>query len=239
MHNHPGPISRAPALLIAFIQLICMLRPACAQADTRVRFSPAELQVPLNGTAQVAVEVTDVQGLYGVDIAFTFDPAVVDVVGATPKAKPGATPGKFLDEGFVALNKVDNTAGTGRFVMTQLNPSKPKNGTGVLLVLTLRGKREGATSPLALTRADMAHSDGTVFSGIPVPGRVNVAPNAQATPTTAPVATRATPALPQNGSSNTDAQASVPLPEYGLGIVLAAAFITASLVVVRRRTWRQ
>lgn len=212
MPNHSRS-TRVAALIIACISLLSMLQPASAQTTAQVRFSPAEVQVPLNGTAQVAVEVVDVQGLYGVDISFTFDPAVIEVVGATPDAKPEVALGTFMDAGFVVMNKVDNITGTVRFVMTQLNPSKPKDGTGVILVLNVRGKKEGATTAFKFTKVDMARRDGTVFSGTLVPGQAKVVPASQALPAASPIPTQgAGTAMPAATAAATQAAPATAAP---------------------------
>jgi hypothetical protein len=203
--------TRIAALIIACVSLLSVLQPASAQTTAQVRFSPAEAQVPLNGTAQVAVEVVDVQALYGVDISFNFDPAVIEVVGATPDAKPEVALGTFMDAGFVVMNKVDNAAGTVRFVMTQLNPSKPKDGTGVILVLNVRGKKEGATSSFKFTKVDMARRDGTVFSGTLLPGQAKVVPASQALPAASPIPTQgAGTAMPAATAATTAATQAAP-----------------------------
>src|SRR3990172_4702348 len=96
-------------------------------------------------TAAVAVEVRDIADLYGYDIALAFDPAAVEVVDADPAAEGvQAQLGGFLDLGFVLRNEADNAAGTVEVALTQLNPSAPKQGSGTLFVVTVRGRRAGA-----------------------------------------------------------------------------------------------
>jgi hypothetical protein len=143
-------------------------------SSATVAFVPANGQVVLNQTMDVAVQVQDVTGLYGVDIAFTFDPAFVEVVDAYP-ATGGlqVALGTFLDVGFVFVNTVDNGTGAARFAMTQLNPSQAKNGTGALIVVRLRGKQTGV-SPLTLTSVQLAGRDGTRISATLLSGVVEV-----------------------------------------------------------------
>jgi hypothetical protein len=123
----------------------------------------------------VAVEVQGVQDLYGVDLALTFDPQVVEVVDADP-LRPGvqAVQGPFLEPGFTAVETADNAAGSLRFVMTQLNPSSPKSGSGTLLWVSLRGRAASPGSPLELA-AQLATRDGVEIETVAVSGRVQVA----------------------------------------------------------------
>jgi hypothetical protein len=148
---------------------------------------PAQVQLNAGQTAQLAVEVVDVQNLYGFDLQVGFDPDVVEVVDADP-ARDGVqvTPGDFLDAGFVAVNEVDNTTGTLRFVTTQLNPSQPRSGSGVLIRLQLRALGNGST-PVTLMVAELADRDGEVLTSAYVHGRVEVgAQGTQGTVTSAP-----------------------------------------------------
>ena len=156
-----------------------------------VRLAPATVEVPLGRTADVAVEVVDVQDLYGVDLALTFNPNVVEVVDADPgQAGVQMALGTFLDSGFVVLNAADNVTGTVRFAMTQLNPSLPKSGTGALMVIRLRGKQVSGGTPLTLTSAQLARRDGTGLSTNLISGQVSVVAAAGSAPTGTPIPTQ-------------------------------------------------
>ena len=163
--------------------------PVSALASSAtVAFVPANGQVVLNQTRDVAVQVQDVAGLYAVDLAFTFDPAILEVVDAYP-ATGGLQVGMgtFLDVGFVLVNTADNGTGAVRFAMTQLNPSEAKSGTGALIVVRLKGKQTGV-SPLTLASVQLAARDGTQISTTLLSGVVEVVnagsgPTATALPT--------------------------------------------------------
>jgi Cohesin domain len=161
----------------------------------QIRIIPGVAQIPVGASREVAVEVIDVQALYGIDISINFDPNVVEVVDADPdKEGVQVTLSTLLDPGFVVLNRVDNAAGTVRFAMTQLNPSQPKNGTGLLIVVNLRGKVSGASTSLTLTRVDLAQRDGKVFTGALVSGQAQVvAASSGPTPTPFPKQGAGTP----------------------------------------------
>jgi hypothetical protein len=182
MHNTSTLPARAIALFVTLISLLGFPHAVSAQTTPLVRITPQDAQVPLGEIAQIAVEIVDVQALYGMDIQLRFDPAVLEVVGATPEAQAQVAQGNFMDAGFVVINKVDNEAGTVRYVMTQLNPSTPKDGTGVLIVMNVRGKKDGATTAITLDKVDMARRDGTTFGGTLVSGQARVLPASQLIP---------------------------------------------------------
>ena len=178
-----------------------------AASPVTVRLAPASVLVPLGQTADVAVEVVDVQDLYGFDVALTFDPGVVEVVDADPdQLGVQIASGTFLDSGFVVLNQVDNATGTLRLAMTQLNPSPPKSGTGTLIVIRLQGKQVSGGTPLMLTNVQLAKRDGTslttsLFSGqVSVVAAAGSAPANTLIPTSTPLSIPAT-AAPATGSA--------------------------------------
>ena len=76
---------------------------------------------------EVEVLLQDVVNLYGVEVHLTFEPAMIDVKDANgERAGVQIVPGEaFVDEGFVALNQVDNDEGAIDFAATLLNPAKP------------------------------------------------------------------------------------------------------------------
>ena len=180
------------AVLLA--ALILLPASALAQAPVTVRVAPATLTLAVGAASDVAVEVVDVEGLYGFDVQLSFDPAVVEVVDADPD-KPGVqvSLGRMLDSGMAVRDSADNEAGTIHYAMTQINPSEAKSGTGNLIVIRLRGKAAGTTN-LAFTSVDLARRDATAIDTAPQPGAVSVLAEASAQqPTTTPIPTQAPP----------------------------------------------
>ena len=77
-----------------------------------------------------------------------FDPAVLEVVDANP-AQDGVqiVPGSFLKPDFVVRSLADNAAGTIWYASTQVSPTLPVSGTGVLFSAVLRAKVAAAEIP--------------------------------------------------------------------------------------------
>lgn len=102
----------------------------------------------------------DVSDLYAFDLELSFDPQAVQIVDAHPEQEGvQVESGDFLDPGLTLFNTIDPEAGRLRFVMTQLNPSLPKSGSGVLLRVQFRALSNGM-SPLTLQEVQMATRDG-------------------------------------------------------------------------------
>ena len=185
-------LERLSTFLAAALAWVLVLSPAQAQTPAVpvvVRMAPAFVQAPEGGTTDVAVEVVDVEALYGFDVTVSFDPQVVEVVDADPSL-PGVqvTQGLFLDPGFAVVNEADNTGGTVHFVMTQLNPSEAKNGTGTLIVIKLLGMQAGSASTLGLPAVQLARRDGFMIPAEGVPGQIEVV--AAGGPTSTPMPTQ-------------------------------------------------
>lgn len=155
-----------------------MVTPASGQAggaqvgvfQTFVGKPGARLEIP--------VEVKNVENCYAFDLELRYDPQVLSVEDADPM-RDGVQPalGTFLDAGMVLYNTVDAENGIIRFVMSQINPSEPKSGSGVLLVLYVSGLKEGE-SVLELTKADLATREGQLIAAELVSGSVQISANA-------------------------------------------------------------
>ena len=154
--------------LVTFVMLaaLCVAAPARAQEGAKVGVF-ADLEIPLNACVEVPVEVRDVSDLYAVDLTIRFDPDILQVEDADPN-RAGVQPGlaTFLDAGMTLFNEVDNETGIVRFVMTQINPSEGKSGSGNLLVLYFMGKQVGA-SPVTVEKVEASNRLG---EAIPVSG---------------------------------------------------------------------
>ena len=172
------------ALLSVIILLGGQFSPASAQNSAQVGvFQAYEIQP--GARVEIPIEIRNVQDLYAVDLEIHFDPRILTFEDADPQMD-GIQPalGTFLDAGMVLYNTVDPEAGIIRFVMTQVNPSEPKSGSGVLIVLYAVGAAEGE-STLEVVRADLSTREGIAIPSELVENSVKVAASAvevQATP---------------------------------------------------------
>lgn len=180
-------IFRFVLLMSAILLALGMpLAHAAAQTAAVVAVAPADFELGAGMTADLAIEVRDVQDLYGIDITVLFDPAVVEVVDANPSlAGDQVSLGVFLEGGMAVINQADNAAGSVHFVMTQLNPAEPKSGSGNLLVIRFRGKQPG-TSPVTLVDAQLATRDGESIDSSRQDGQIRVAAQVSG-PTATPI----------------------------------------------------
>ena len=117
---------------------------AAAETGTLLRVWPASSQITVCEEVQIAVQVDNVTDLTAYSIVISFDPQLVEILEVGN--------GGFLDQGlYEPSNKIDNTAGTIRFGMAQLEAS-PKTGSGDLLYIHLKPKKAGQTASLTIDK---------------------------------------------------------------------------------------
>ncbi|MBP6786060.1 MAG: hypothetical protein KA170_00625 [Candidatus Promineofilum sp.] len=144
---------------------------------------PAALELTPGQVQTVEIVLENAQQVYGIDVRVSFDPARVEIIDADP-AKQGTqlVPGAFPSPDFVALNTADNTAGTLRYVVTQVNPTPPATGSGIVFSFQLRARSAGQ-SDLALTLVEMSDRDGMLLAVTPASATIAVVGSGPAAPT--------------------------------------------------------
>ncbi|MBP8948987.1 MAG: hypothetical protein KBG73_09105, partial [Candidatus Promineofilum sp.] len=149
--------------------------PAAAQTSAAaLRIDPPTLSLIAGQTQTIAIVIQDAAEVYGIDVRASFDPALVEVVDANP-ARDGVqmTAGVFPQPDFVALNAADNAAGALRYVVTQVNPTQPATGGGVVFTFQVRGRANGV-SPLRVDLVEMANRSGELLPVTTTDGTVTV-----------------------------------------------------------------
>jgi hypothetical protein len=233
---------------ILVLTLFCVA-PASAQGQNAVvRSDPPVLEISAGETATLTVLLAGAQDVYGIDVRAAFDPQLVEVVDADP-AREGAqfTPGAFPQPDFVARNVADNQAGTLRYAITQINPTEPASGTGVLFTVQLRAKAAGGEAPFTIGPLEMADRTGQLLDVQAESSVIRVVPAEQATPTQAPAAAviESTPAPTPAaaGPTATPTPAAAGAQPESLAVLLAVLALAALIamlwfVIARRRNAR-
>ena len=147
-----------------------------------MRIDPTVIEVAAGQTAAVQFVLADAQNAYGIDVRATFDPKVVEVMDADPGADGvQMTPGDFLRPDFVVRNVADNEKGTLRYTLTQVNPTQPVSGTGVIFTVQFRGKTTGETA-LTLVPVELADRQGQLLPATVEGGTIRVVADQAPTP---------------------------------------------------------
>jgi hypothetical protein len=175
--------------IIVFILFISILPAQGTLAQATARAGVFETYTAAPGSRiEVPIEIRGVQDLYAVDLTLRFDPAILSAVDADPQMQ-GIQPalGTFLDAGLLLTNEVDLEQGAVRFVMSQVNPSEPKSGDGILLVVYFIATDMGE-STLQLESVTLSDRYGVAIPVETVDASLNVLADAPAvTNTSIPV----------------------------------------------------
>ncbi len=148
--------------------------PAAAQPQTVVKVVPQTLKLRVGERATVDLVIEQVAELFGAEIHLTFDPDVLEVVDADgTKEGVQIEPGVLPAPDFVVQNAADNQAGTVDYALTQLKPSEPRSGDGLLARVTFRGK-SAASSQILLEQFVLADIEGTAIEALPQHAQVRV-----------------------------------------------------------------
>ncbi len=120
-----GPTSRRSAASLSNV----------GGSGTQVGLDPSSAHLEVGATQFVSVTITGVTELYGFEFDLGFDPAVIAVQEVEV--------GDFLSPDFVVARTFDNTAGLVKVAITQLSPSSPKTGDGILATILLEATAPG------------------------------------------------------------------------------------------------
>jgi hypothetical protein len=147
---------------IAFLLLAASFPASNSQAGgALLRTEPARLEIRAGQVETIQILLVNAQAVYGIDLQAAFNPAVVEVVDADA-AETGVQmkAGVFPKPDFTVRNTANNTSGTLRYVVTQVNPTPPASGNGFVLSIQFRGKLQGSSSKLTFTSAVIADRRG-------------------------------------------------------------------------------
>ena len=164
------------ALLFAIVALMCLqaVMPLYATATVQVSSCPSGCTRPgghvrISSASDVAVgdevvinvHLEHFTNLYGVEIEFRYNPALLEVQDDKPgtvgtQIMPGDMPDP--EQGFVVQNAVDEGTGTIAYAVALLNPNPPASGSGVLARIRFKALAAG-TSTISVKRAMLVASD--------------------------------------------------------------------------------
>jgi len=236
----------AGILVIIFcILLAAPFQPASAQSGSAVfRTDPPVLQVGMGQIETIKIILGNAEGVYGIDYQATFDPSVVEVVDSNP-VREGiqVIPGDFIKPDFLVINTVDNKAGTIHYVITQVNPTSPASGSGVVLLIQFRGIKLGGKTTLISTSVQIADRRGNKLPNEDKGGEIIVVPPKPPTPTIVPTSiSTSVPATavseilntpkPTSPASTPNQEGSSVFSDQVLAIITYAGFGGAVIIIV-------
>ena len=237
-HIHKFSLRRGVIILLALMLCLGLWSDtSAAEAPTILHPDPLSLGLRSGDQGVISIRIDNVQNLYGVEFHLKFDPNVVQVVDAD-SSKPGVqiAPGDWLKNTFVAVNKVDNTAGTIDFAVTLLNPAPPISGSGVVATITFSAKGNGS-SPIQVEKAIIASRDGKEIKSSWQDGAIGVSPLAIAPGVSQTTHGGSGPSESTSSSQAMPVREIVLLGAAGIGVLalLGAVVLAIGAVIIFRR----
>lgn len=147
-----------------------------------IRIEPPSSTAQPGSLLYVQVMVEDVLDLGGLDLTIAFDPAVLQVDGATLGSFLGST-GRAV---FALGPLIDNGVGVLRFGGFSFGEQPGASGTGIVAQVSLLAQGEGV-SGLTFSRVQLADTRGQAMQPVTITnGSVSVLGSPTATPTASP-----------------------------------------------------
>ncbi len=153
---------------LAIVLVIALLSTGIAKAQSVARAGLLEeMEIRPGVRVEIPINIENVVDLYGIDIELKFDPAFWEFEDADPH-REGIQPalGTFLDPGMTLYNRILPKEGLVQLVLSQINPSEAKSGSGTILVLYAKALKTGTTK-IEVQKVELATRDGL---GIEVEG---------------------------------------------------------------------
>lgn len=159
---------RIALLLLTVLMVLVTQAPDRQSAQAVVTPEQASYAIAPGTETIISIFLQDASNVYGIDVQASFDPALVEVIDADAASEGiQVEPGQFPRPDFIAVNNVEPQAGTLRYVVTQINPTPPANGSGLLFTVRLRGKGVAGQGSFVIENVEMSDRNGNL---LPVSG---------------------------------------------------------------------
>jgi hypothetical protein len=207
--------------LVVCLTLMAYLSVSAQDSSTpELKVSPEDLEVSVGENDEILIVISDADEINAFDIRLVYDPGVIELIDADDQIdgiQVGL--GDFLAPDYVLINNVDESAGTIRVVMTQINPNQPQSGDGTLLVIQFTATSPNQETEIGFQTGVLAKGTGEEIVPVMTPGYIIVAgsgtvvPSRTPSPTTAvPTATRTDAINPNRTSTQSPSRTSTTAP---------------------------
>jgi len=171
-------------IFLPLVILPLLMQPGVAAtaqgSDAVLRPDPLTLGLMPDAQGTITILVEKVQNLYGIEFHLAFDPNVIQVEDADPTWEGvQVEPAGWLQAGFVAVNRADNSRGRVDFAATLLNPALPVSGDRPVAEITFRARQTGV-SVVSIEAAILSTRQAEVIPFTAQTGGIGVNPGGQA-----------------------------------------------------------
>jgi hypothetical protein len=243
-------------VVLVLVSLLVVLPIQMAKAQTAtVSVSPQNSTASVGKTVTVAIQLSNVQNLYGFDVTLSYDNAVLQLTDSKLDLGTSSIPGGVLygdpvSTNFVAggvyYNTSLSTPSDYELIATSVNTAGPFSGNGTIVTLTFTVLSSGQ-SPLTLNVQLASYPQGS--GGVSEPISATVVNGYFATPSTSPSASQtpsssptSTPSSSSSASPSPSATSSSLLKSPAFAVLVAIIVVLVIVLVAlavafsRRRT---
>ena len=244
-------------VLLVFASLLILVPIQTVKAQTAtVSVSPKNNIVSVGQTLTVNIEISNVQNLYGVDIALTWDTSMLKLVSNQSFVPVSNGIGILNPKVLVVQDTADQSTGEYNLIATSEYPAGPFSGSGTVATLTftvtstgqssLTLKSSTSSSPQLASYVAPNSGESQPISVTVVNGNVSTtssspSPTASQTPSTSsPSSSPSTTSTPSPATATPSVTSSSPIksaafPELIAAIVVVVIVVVALAVVLSRR----
>jgi hypothetical protein len=197
-----------------------------AQTDTVVRATASTTQPHVGDTLTVEITISNVQNLYGVNVAFNWNPSVLQLISNASLLGVESNPGGVLHTTSTAplyVAEADASQATGGYdlVATSVAPAPAFSGSGTIATITFSVISTGSAGLVLQTQLSDYNPAGSNFIAHTdtADSVTAVAPGSSSTPTSSSSAT------PSSTPTSTPEFSSVTI------LVLLIAIATATIIL--------
>ncbi len=192
--QHPIRFSLWIGIALAVVMITAWANGAFAQSAALVKIVPNEATISVGQTIEMAVQMENITNLYGVEMLIVFDHNLLEVVDADPN-KPGTqiSPGEFLRGGFEGANSVID--GTIDYVMQQVRPNPPSNGSGTLVRIVFKSIGSG-TVDIRIDDLNLSDQAGQGIGSVFHSAQITIQPGSVDGPAPTPISPTPVPPTP-------------------------------------------
>ena len=245
-------------LLLASLLVVLPIQMVKAQTAT-VSVSPQTNTASVGKTVTVAIQLSNVQNLYGFDVTLSYNNAVLQLTNSQPDLGTSSIPGGVLygdpvSTNFVAggvyYNASLSTSSDYELVATSVNTAGPFSGSGTIVTLTFTVISSGQ-SPLTLSVQLASYAQpGTGEVSQPISATVIngyfATPSSSSSPSASPTPSPSSsphPSSPATSSPSATSPSLLQSPAFAvlLAIIVVVVFVLVGLAVAssRRRTKKE
>jgi hypothetical protein len=247
------------ALLLASLLAVLPIQMAKAQTAT-VSVSPQTSTASVGKTVTVAIQLSNVQNLYGLDVTLSYNNAVLQLTNSKPDLGTSSIPGGVLYGDPVSTNIVAggvyyntslSTSSDYELIATSENTAGntvgPFSGSGTIVTLTFSVLSSGQ-SPLTLNAQLASYvqpGSGEVSGPISVTvvngNFATTSSSASPSPSQTPSSSSSSPPSSSSPSPSSTSPSHVKSPSFPvllaiIVVVVAVVLVTLAVVFSRRRT---